>query len=325
MLGSLANKLDALGAAWARKRQGPDAATGITLNHRRIYILPTKHGAAYGLVVFAMLLGSINYSASLGYGLTFLLTGLGLVIMHHSHNNLLNLRLRFAGAPAVFANERAKFKISVANQGRLLRSEIEVSDTKGGSRPIDLEPGDAAIVEITLPAPRRGWLELERFSVATQFPGNLFRAWAWVHMSARCLVYPQPSPPGRPIPDVQDGEEAGRRVAPSGADFFGLRSAVASDSPKRIAWKAYARSDELLVKQFAGNEHQAHMLDWDSLPDLDTEAKLSQLTRWCLDAAEVSRKFGLRLPAQTIQPNRGLEHLHECLTALALFDPARLR
>ena len=49
-------------------------------------------------MVFAMLLGSLNYGASLAFALTFLLAGLALVVMHHCHNNLLGTQLRFLGA-----------------------------------------------------------------------------------------------------------------------------------------------------------------------------------------------------------------------------------
>ena len=84
----VARSMERWGAAWARRRQGADAQA-VLLRRRRIYILPTRFGVLFAAMVFAMLLGSLNYGASLGFTLTFLLTGLGLVMMHHSHNNLL--------------------------------------------------------------------------------------------------------------------------------------------------------------------------------------------------------------------------------------------
>ena len=78
-------------------------AHAIALKRRRIYILPTRFGVVFAAMVFAMLLGSLNYGASLGFALTFLLTGLGLVVMHHCHNNLLGTTIKFLGAAPVFA------------------------------------------------------------------------------------------------------------------------------------------------------------------------------------------------------------------------------
>jgi uncharacterized protein (DUF58 family) len=134
-------------------------------------------------------------------------------------------------------------------------------------------------------------------------------------------VYPQPAPPGRPLPQSA-GTTAGGRPTHGDSDFAGLRNAVPGDPPQHIAWKAYARSEVLLLKQFSGGDGEPCMLHWDSLPDLDTEARLSQLARWCLDAASESRPFGLSLPGRSIALGSGEPHLDACLEALALFKAA---
>ena len=108
----LLGRLERWAAEWARRRQGQDG-TSVALARRRIYILPTRFGATFGLVVFAMLLGSLNYGASLGFALTFLLAGVALVAMHHCHNNLLGIEVRVLAAPPVFAGERAEFPIEI--------------------------------------------------------------------------------------------------------------------------------------------------------------------------------------------------------------------
>jgi uncharacterized protein (DUF58 family) len=321
MLATLAQRIETVAAHWARRRQGADEASGVTLKRRRVYILPTRYGAVFGLVVFAMLLGSTNYGASLGFVLTFLLTGLALVVMHHCNNNLVALRLRFAGAQPVFAGHPAKFRIAVTNGAGVPRRDVEVSLSKDTTVPVDIEPEATQIIDIFVPTDKRGWLPLERFAVATQYPGNLFRSWTWVHMPARCLVYPQAAPPGRALPEAPDGGATGTVLDQGDADFYGLRAATPSDSPKRIAWKAYARNEELLIKQFAGAEPLAKLIDWDMLPELETEPRIAQLTRWCLDAAEQSRNFGLRLPGKSVPLGRGSEHLHACLAELAVFEP----
>lgn len=319
MLSAATERLQSAAADWARRRQGHDPVA-VTLKRRRIYILPTRFGAVYGCLVFAMLLGSINYAASLGFALTFLLAGLGLVMMHHSHNNLLGTRIRFAGATPVFAGQPAHFRIVLQNTAKVARRELELALDGEIVGPIDLEPGQSKTLEIPVPAVRRGWQALARFSVATRHPGSLFRAWTWVHMDAQCLIYPRPAPPGRPAPLAADAY--GSRGTPDhdDADFVGLRAAVPGDPPGRLAWKAYARSGQLLLKQFAGAAEQPSLFDWDDLPDLEPETRLSQLTRWCLDAADDLRSFGLRLPGVSIPLGSGDRHLHDCLQALALFD-----
>ena len=56
----------------------------ITLDQRRIFILPTRRGLGFALVLVLMLLGDINYNLSLGYVLTFLLATLAVLSMLHA-------------------------------------------------------------------------------------------------------------------------------------------------------------------------------------------------------------------------------------------------
>ena len=62
------------------------------------------------------------------------------------------------------------------------------------------------------------------------------------------------------------------------------------------------------------------MLDWDTLAELDLEARVSQLARWCIDADAEGRALGLVLPGVRVPLGAGVKHLASCLEALALFD-----
>jgi uncharacterized protein (DUF58 family) len=314
----VARSLERWAATWARRRQGADAHA-IALKRRRIYILPTRFGIVFAAMVFAMLLGSLNYGASLGFTLTFLLTGLGLVVMHHCHNNLLGTTIKFLGAAPVFAGQRAEFKIAVSNDSAAPRLEIELKYRSHTAGPVDVAEGGTEVVRLGLPTERRGWVALERFRVETRYPARLFRAWTWVHMDTRCLVYPKPADPGRPLPDDAGSGLIGKQRA-GDDDFAGLRNAAPGDPLQRIAWKAYARNDLLLLKEFSSGTGEPCLLDFDSLPELDVEQRLAQLARWCLDADAAGRSLGLRLPNKYIPLGQGPKQLAACLEALALFD-----
>jgi hypothetical protein len=106
-------------------------------------------------------------------------------------------------------------------------------------------------------------------------------------------------------------------------DFAGLRSAAPGDPLQRIAWKAYARNDLLLLKEFASGAGEPCLLDWELLPELDVEQRIAQLTRWCLDADAAGRSLALRLPGESVPLGQGPKHLAACLEALALFQPPR--
>jgi uncharacterized protein (DUF58 family) len=238
--------------------------------------------------------------------------------MQHCHNNLLGATIKFLGAAPVFAGERAEFKIAVGNEATTPRLEIELKHREHTAGPVDVASGATEVLRLGIATERRGWVALDRFRVETQYPARLCRAWTWVHMDARCLVYPRPAAPGLPLP--QGSGTGTSRPGPGDDDFAGLRAAAPGDPPQRIAWKAYARNDLLLLKEFSGGGGEPCLLDWDHLPSLGTEQRLSQLTRWCLDADAAGRSFALRLPGAEIPLGLGPQQLAACLEALALFD-----
>src|SRR5210317_1113119 len=108
---------------WARKRQGIDP-TITRLRPGRVYILPTGVGLVFGLMVFAMLLGSMNYNNNLSFVLTFILGGLGFVAMHQCQRNLVGLELHFAGVEPVFAGQAAQFCVAITNHSKNARHGI---------------------------------------------------------------------------------------------------------------------------------------------------------------------------------------------------------
>ncbi|OYV40442.1 MAG: hypothetical protein B7Z83_01220, partial [Thiomonas sp. 20-64-5] len=77
--------------AWAAARHPAGGSTRLT--HRNVYILPTRTGWFFALLLMVLLVLSINYQLNLGYLLTFLLAGSAMMAMHVTHNNLRGLRL----------------------------------------------------------------------------------------------------------------------------------------------------------------------------------------------------------------------------------------
>lgn len=311
--------------AWADKRQGRDNDP-VLLKRRRIYILPTRQGVVFGALLFAMLLGSMNYSSSLGYTITFMLASLGFVAMHHTHRNLENLELRAGFAPPVFAGDEARFPLFARNNAGVARGGIALDDGERTQDICDLEPGAAATLMLRARADARGWLRPRRFGIHTTYPFGLFRAWAWLRMDLECLVYPRPAAPGGAPPPLALESGSGRTEVAGYEDFSGLRSYRPGDAPRHIAWRASARTDgNLLVKEFQGGGVATRWLDWnDTQAERDTEARISRLTRWVMDAQASGERFGLRLPGVEVPLDGGEEHYQRCLRELALF-PAGAR
>ena len=290
---------------------------------RPLYILPTRYGLLYAVVLLTMFLAAINYANGLSYALTFLLTALALVAMVHTHRNLHRLHVAPGGAVPVFVGDTAVFRVVLHNPTPLARFGVEVNHLGYTAIAVDIAPGGSATVALPVTARRRGRLAAAPISIVTRFPLGLWRAWSRrTALAQSCLVYPQPAPPGSFVAPSRAGGAGGQGNRDAGDDFRGLREFRAGDAPQHVAWKAVARGQGWLVKQFTDGESAVVWLDWATLAAHEPEARLSLLCRGVLDAERAGYRYGLRLPGNTIAPGLGDTHSQRCLEALALFPLA---
>jgi len=307
-------------ANWVWGFTPPERGT-VVLVHRRVYILPTRLGWLFAATLTILLIGSINYALALGFGLTFLLAGMGIAGMVQTARNLARLAVTPGRAEPVFAGDTAQFRLYLDGRAGFDRPAILVRHLGSGAQLVlDIPAGGVGEVVLQAPAPHRGWLALGRVMLETRFPLGLFRAWSYVEPEARCLVYPRPERSPLPAASGEAARGAMRSPTPGNEDFAGLRGYQPSDSPRHVAWKAVARSGDMLTKQFAGESGAELWLDWQLLPAaLAVETRLSRMTGWVLDAERSGALYGLRLPGAEFPPSRGEAHRTACLQALALF------
>jgi uncharacterized protein (DUF58 family) len=173
---------------------------------------------------------------------------------------------------------------------------------------------------VPVAARKRGYLALPAVTITTRFPLGLLYSWSRrVELNQSCLVYPQPAAatPLRTSEEQTLADAQGLRAG--GDDYIGTREFRPGDSPHHVDWKAVARGEGWHIKQFGGGYRATVWLDWDTLAGLNTETRLSLLTRWVLSAERDGMLYGLRLPQQDLAPATGELHEHACLRALALF------
>ena len=295
----------------------------VALEPRRLFILPTRSGLGYGLLLLVMLLGAVNYNNNLAYALTFLLAGLGLVTMLQCYRNLRGLRLRAGATRAGFAGQQVHFAIELAAPDGQARYAIGLHATDTPAVLTQWPAGETAALWLARTAQRRGHLQLGLVTVETRFPLGLFRTWSRIRLSSAAWVYPRPAPTGRNFP------RAPRRLSEAGDqgrgtdDFRGFRRYHPGDSLRHVNWKAVAREQGWLTKEFGGDRVEELWLDWEQLEGLGVEARLQQLCRWVLDADAAQRYFGLRLPDCELAPAQGAAQRERCLRALAAFEASQ--
>lgn len=307
--------------AWIRRR-GPTRPP-LALGYRQIYILPTAFGWGVGVLLFAMLLGSLNFNNNLGLFTTFLVAGIALLSMHATHRNLEGLRIEHCQAASPFAGDPLELAVTLHDaRGRGRSGLVAELDRRRCSRALALEPWSRGELVLPVPTHERGWIEIPRIRLRTRFPIGWFEAWSWFWPERRFLVWPRPAEHAPPLPAASE-RQTPARPGDESDEFHGLREWREGDPLHRIAWKASQRHGVLLARQFGRPERGRLVLRLADAPGAGLEQRISVLTRWVLDADAAGLEFGLELGSESLVPARGDSHRTRCLNALAEFGQKR--
>jgi uncharacterized protein (DUF58 family) len=307
-------RLDALVAKLARPRS-PEQAP-IALDRRRVYVVPTRFGLFFAVSLGAMLLGALNYNNNPALLLALLLGAAGLASLIFAHLQLSGLRIEAVSAEPVAAGNALRLHVAFAVRDRRWRRGLQLQHGESGVRIASFR--DETVAALDLPTERRGWYPLQRLRISTTQPLGLAFAWSWAWPDASLLVYPAPESPAPPLPDGEGGRLQAR-VRPHGDEVHHLRAYRAGDARRAIAWKASARRDALLVREYEQPASAETVLDWSSLSALPRERRIRRLAAWIDVAEREGRRYRLRLPGQpALGPAHGPAHRHLCLRALAL-------
>ncbi|MDO8442398.1 MAG: DUF58 domain-containing protein [Polaromonas sp.] len=303
----------------------------IVLTQRNVYILPTRPGFMLALTLLVLLVASINYQLNLGYLLTFLLAGSAVTGMHVCHGTLRGLAMTLTAPPAQFAGSNAVFDVKLTNARRAVRHGIGVSVLAPPGKPgslhwawTDVPAQSSTTVQIAFTPGRRGLHRLPTLTAETRFPLGTFRVWTLWRPAAQMLVYPAPEPHAPPLPpgEPRTGGTAASARWQSTGEFDGIRGYRRGDPLKLVMWKKAAKADDqgngLVVRDTQQAQRHELWLDFLQAGSLGTEARLSRLCAWVLQADKLGLNYGLRLPGLEVKPSSGEAHKRQCLEALAL-------
>jgi uncharacterized protein (DUF58 family) len=298
------------------RRHGRDSLP-ISINRRRIYILPTRFGYMLGAILAAMLIAGLNYNSNLALAFAFLMASMALVTMHHCNRNMLRLSVDVTTEVDAFAGREALLEFELRNGSRVDRRDIEVRCMSAVGMN-SVAAGESATIEVIAPVAQRGVTRVTQFELRTRYPFGWFYSWTYVQGSI--AVYVAPAPLGnRALPSGSAQGTGSHSEARGDEDFSGLRAYQPGMPLKHMAWKVLARGGEPVVRSYSSLAAQPEWLDWSMLEGLDTEARLSQLCLWVLESDAAQRPYGLRVPGKELAPSGGAAHRFACLRALAAF------
>ena len=302
---------------WINRRIPP--AKSVTLNQKRIFIFPSRAGLYFLLSLLVMLVAAINYQNNMSFALVFLLANVFVVAVLHTFANLSGLTIKAVRARPVFAGQKAEFEVLLSRSNRRQYHAVQLHWQGGEPETVSLVEGTEVYVKQFLDTDKRGWHNPGRLLVETVFPLGLLRAWTWIDLDIRGLVYPRPLASG-PLPGVATDRPDGSAVpVPGSDDFYGLRDYQSGDPLKQVFWKSVAKGQPLQTKQYTAYADRSVWLDWSLFDGLPVEQRLSHLCYWVLEFVRANEEYGLRLPGVVVPPNVGEQHRLEVLRRLALY------
>lgn len=284
--------------------------------------MPTSFGFAFGTMALVLFFLAVGYANNLIYIFVFFLISVALTGVLVTNKNVDGVEAENLQAESFFAEEKGTLVVTLKNHFSSSAWEINTYFEKSEEKSFlsALNPAEEKNISVFWTSQQRGRIRLPRLIIQSTFPFGLLRAWKVYRKPREILVYP-----------ARKGERSFPLSSLSSEDFSntGLfrdhRTYQSTDSMMRVDWRASARRQELLVKNF---EHQdkptLHFL-WSQTEYLNNiEDRLSQLCLWIDEAERKGHQYSLQIGTHQTSLERGPAHWKRCLEVLATISPGEL-
>ncbi len=286
-----------------------------------VWVSPNSRTIGLAAVLAAMWYAGASQSNGAAYLLGFLLAAVAAISWVHTWANLRGIGLKLESIPPVFVGE--ELVIPAIMTGKRLRPHFGLRATvKHSQQTTDFQEvgTEGTRGKLRMIGQKRGHYHQFTVVISSTYPLGFFTASTKKIVATSYFIYPvlagsMPLP--RSLAPTRE-PTSGTRI--EGEDFGGTRTWRTGESQRHIDWKAAARGQPLMTKEWTGDASLVLRLDWQALAPQPTEARLSQLAQWIVTAERAGESYSLHLPAESIPANRGDAHFHRCLRALASFD-----
>lgn len=295
---------------WLDKRQ--PRAREVILTQKIIYILPSRFGLWYILLLVLLYLLGTNYQNNLILLMSYMLVSVLLLALTMAWRNL--HRLTVSCAPVLSAYAEEDLLVPVSIHAAQPRQQLLCAFSEGEQPTLLGENSQQAIV--ALPTHQRGYYALPRLTLYSYYPFGLFNCKSMLNLDYHYWVFPKPIACDT-LHTSSDDSGAKNKTA---EDYDTIRSYQAGDSLKLMLWKRLARDPANPVVKHAPSNPQPEP-DWITIPPLHGAALELALSKACylmLQLEQRSKPFGLRINHTSIAPASGQQHLERCLRELAL-------
>ena len=183
---------------------------------------------------------------------------------------------------------------------------------------IESVKADTIQCQLPLPYLKRGRYLLKPIKIASNYPFGLVSVWSYIQPNKAVYVYPSiiKTTNQKHQNLVANNTDEGTEKHKGDDEFESLITHLPEMGLQRISWKHYAKTQQLLVKQFSDFKSADAQFDF-NLVTGDTEQRLGQLCFLVCQAFESDINYSLKLPNKLITTNSCKLHHQRCLQALS--------
>jgi uncharacterized protein (DUF58 family) len=294
----------------------------------------TRFAKYYLLLVAVIIMAAANTKTNLLNLFTAFLLALLLLSWAFLRSNLAKVVVRLESPPEVFSDTTCPLRYLFANHGIYHKFGLCVRDPVSDyqySIP-DIPPQATLAVTHDKKFTRRGIVIWQSITVKSDFPFGFFCGELKAAVNHTLLVLPRPLPFSLiPLPNkpsmFREGGFFSSLTRTASQDFAGMREYQPGDSQKRIHWKASAKAQQLIVKEYEEDLPAGVSIVMDIFPETDGAKQAALFEQAIVVTASVVWQVAhlgyLILFAQgshMVSYGRGSEHALHILRLLAQAD-----
>ncbi len=284
----------------------------------------TREGKRFLLAAVLIAVAAVNTGNNLIYLILSLMLSFLVLSYLILRLNLAKLVLEVSPAGSVYAGERVSVELFIHNKKKIPVYSV-IIDAADAAAPMycgEIAGHGVFRGRLKLVFMKRGLYGYRDFIVQSGFPFILFRKGMKVEVSGQVLVYPRLLDVREMINNMDGRQEEGVvAVRGRGDEVYSLRAFQYGDDWRRIHWKASARQDGFLIREYAEYASQKITILLDNLLPRDEnnfEAAVSVAASLAKQYLEAGYPVRFIAAGKTIPFGSGEDHLRSILDLLAV-------
>ncbi|WP_127715832.1 hypothetical protein [Halobacteriovorax sp. HLS] len=290
------------------------------LRSNRTYILPTRYGVIFGIVILIEFMVSITFGHPFAYLITFISSSIIFMSAIYTNSSFQSISTLPIQEDLVEVSQNVIFRLPLELSDKFENKSFRVCDDQTQIYRDEIVTFDKAYVDIYIGEQMRGVHHINRVKLSTTFPFGLFRAWRYFDIDRKLYIYPKLINSNELMSVMQSNHSSNEsvdKVGQNNEDFLEHKKALETDSWRHIDWKAYASGKGLLSKVYTSHCDNAYRVD---LYKGSSEEQISTATSLLFKYYNESKGIEFYVDDQLLFSGSDQDTLKQSIKFLCLFN-----